>query len=107
MSGQKISQISARQGILFIGAGIVILIVSFFVYRHTVSWLERSKQIEATVVDIKEERSRKKGKSKRMYRSVYRFTLPEGEEITVNSKSSSSSSSDLIGDRVMLRYDSE
>jgi len=102
---QSSQSIPAKIGLAFAGLGILMLVIGFFLYRHTSDWLDRSETCEGTVIELKAESSQAGGSSATLYRPIFEFQTADGKNIRLESSVKSSSPGVEVGETVAICYD--
>lgn len=90
--------------LLVLVIGTILLLAAIIKFKESMADLRDGVRVEAVVVDQDAEVDREDGKTRVMYRPVFRFTTLGGEEVDWSPDISSSSPSHKIGDRETLLY---
>lgn len=90
--------------LLVLVSGTILLLAAIMKFKDSMADLRDGVRVAAVVVDQDAEVDREDGKTRAMYRPVFRFTTLGGEEVDWSSDISSSSPSHKVGERAMLLY---
>jgi uncharacterized protein YneF (UPF0154 family) len=88
-----------------IGAGM--LIGTFFIYKNTIEFVEKSIETEGTVVELLKSRSSSSSDNSIMYKPLVQFTDIKGTQIEFSSSSSSNPPSYSVNEKVEVIYNPE
>ncbi|MEA2725247.1 MAG: hypothetical protein QOH59_3018 [Gemmatimonadales bacterium] len=89
---------------VFSTVGIGMLVVSFFVFSNTTSFISRAVEADGRVTDLERSRSSSSSGSSTTYRPVVEFTTATGKHIEFVSSVGSSPPSHSVGEAVKVLY---